>query len=262
MALSALFLSPCHFDIRATVSYPSFLACRSSPGQARDHSCQRAVNSWVYQGHRAPPGHGCQRLWHLYAVEHPRGQSQSPARCTVRSTVAEASHGRMPQLPYLQTRTYQSQQDTTGTFSQLAHKATPRRTARLPVYLAEVQLSTVLVTAHTATGHLVLAHPEIRTAPNQLCERTKQHHFLQLLEVWQSNKGGRVRGHSACSTGNRGRKIYTRRASDASTSLRCSSYSTLQFDKRGNPRTWVRSGSRSKKRISRERGIVQWKARS
>lgn len=121
MALSALFLSPVILTFEI-VSYPSFQACRSRPGQTRDHSCQRAVNSSVYQDHRAPPEHGCQRLWRLHAVEHPRGQSQSPARCTVRSTVAEASRGRMPQLPYLQTQTCQTDSKTPWARSVGSHK--------------------------------------------------------------------------------------------------------------------------------------------
>ena len=96
----ALLSFPLHFDIR-TILYP---VSRSRSGQARDHSCQRGVNASVYQGHQAPPGHDCQRLWRLHAVEHPREQSQSPARRTVRSTAVEAHRGRMPQPPYLQTR--------------------------------------------------------------------------------------------------------------------------------------------------------------
>lgn len=60
--------------------------------------------SSVYQVHQALPGHDCQRPWRLHAVEHPRAQSQSPARCTVRSTVVEASRARRQQSPYLQTR--------------------------------------------------------------------------------------------------------------------------------------------------------------
>ena len=70
-----------------------------------------------------------------------------------------------------------------------------------------------------------------------------------------------MRGHSDRSTGNRGQKMYTR-GETTSTGLRCGSYLRLQVGKRGIPRAWVRSGSRSKKWISGERGIVQWKARS
>lgn len=89
---------PCHLDIRTI-----FLGCRVSimfgPGKRPFMSA-----SSVYQVHQALPGHDCQRPWRLHAVEHPRAQSQSPARCTVRSTVVEASRARRQQSPYLQTR--------------------------------------------------------------------------------------------------------------------------------------------------------------
>ena len=71
-----------------------------------------------------------------------------------------------------------------------------------------------------------------------------------------------MRGHSACRTRNRGRKMYARRGGTTSTGLGCSSYLRLEVDKRGIASAWVRSESRSKERISRERGIVQWKVRS
>lgn len=165
VALSALVLSPCILTFER-----SFLGCRSRSGQARDHSCQHeSTHRYTKATKRLPDtavnvcGASTQSNTLECDLNCPHVAPSVP--WWWKHPMDVCSNLRIC-IPARNTRPVA----TIDMFSQLVHKATPPHTARLLGHLVQVQLFAVLVAANTTTGHLIWAHPKIRTASSQFCE--------------------------------------------------------------------------------------------